>query len=455
MYMLMTFPGRRSLAITTFISTTLIIVALLFTNAHNSPLDELGCHRDPPNARYHCHTGQLKGKEFATKDEAQRALASVSVAEDSDFKVSMEDTPEAAAAKAEAKERDNSFLPPPPEVETAVVNHNLLKIISWNVKKRATVDYDRIVNILSEADIAVLQDLDLDEKGKGPLHIIGDLLQSRINSKICRMWFKNSAQGRERHGILWRQSTIGYVNESGEIKDKCGEMAVVVPTNRAKGASLVASNLFFSKVQKKMFQLGSVQLESRPSHPKRDVPNLFKPLDNSNWPTIVVGDVRYNTNDLKKWNFKTNIAGTNVTSRKGRASKSTSYNVWTKNAVVVRALHINLYDRFSEISPKEIESSLSHAFPMLAEVALVPEADDQLTTMMKRSKKEETKAAAQSPAVAAPATKVIVEAAAKDRFEEPSEDIEAEANLIDGGEKARTPAAATKAGKKSSKKKKR
>jgi len=431
-----------------------MIVALLFTNAHNTPLDDLGCHKDPPGGKYHCHTGKLKGKEFASKEEAERAVASVAATEDTDFAVKLEDTPEAAAEKAErASNKDNNFLPPPPEAQTAVVNQDMLKVISWNVKKRDKVDYDRIVNILAEADIAILQDLDLDEKGKGPLHIIGDLLQGRIGSKVCRMWFKNNAQGRERHGILWRQSTIGYVNESGEIKDKCGEMAVVVPTNRNKGERMIASSLFFSKIQKKMFQLGSVNLE-RPGSPNRDIPNLFKSVENSNWPTIVAGDFRYNTNDLKKWNFKTNIPGTTVASKKGRATKFTTQNVWTKNAVVIRSLHINLYDRFSELSPKDVDTMVSNSFPMLAEVALVAEADDQLTTVIMKTKNEELKAARQPKKESKP--KMVVTATPKENFDEPSEDLEAEASAGEGDEKQRAPAAAAKpAAKKSNKKKKK
>src|SRR5262245_16341671 len=97
-----TFPTRKSLAMTTFISATVMIVALLFTNAHNAPLDELGCHHDPPGSKYHCHTGALKGKEFENKQEAERSIASVKVAPaEKDFAVTYEDTPEAIQEKAE------------------------------------------------------------------------------------------------------------------------------------------------------------------------------------------------------------------------------------------------------------------------------------------------------------------------------------------------------------------
>src|SRR5262245_26768060 len=90
----MTFPRRKYLAITTLLSATAMAM-LLFTNAHNAPLDDLGCHRDPPGGKYHCHTGVLKGKEFNNKEEAERTLASVAAAkDDADFAVQYEDTPE-------------------------------------------------------------------------------------------------------------------------------------------------------------------------------------------------------------------------------------------------------------------------------------------------------------------------------------------------------------------------
>jgi hypothetical protein len=449
---LASFPKRRTVAISAAASFGAVALALFFTNAHNSPLDELGCHRDPPGSRYHCHTGALKGREFNNKDEAQRSIASVQAqAQDSDFAVTYEDNPDAAREKVHDKNlAKDAQLPPPPDLlPKAVVHEKLLKVISWNVKKGEKVDYDRIVNVLMESDIAVLQGLDLDEKGKGPLHIIGDLLQGRINEKICRMWFRNSAQGREKYGILWRNSTVGYVDESGNIKERCGEMAVVVPTNKGKGAAAVAASLFFSKVQKKMFQLGTVFLDKRQKNPKRDVPGLFKPLESSNFPTVVVGDVKFQTSDIKKWNFKSSIARTTVAAKKDRGSKSSTGNIWSRNAVVVRGVHVNLYDRFAELPTKDIDTSVSASFPMLAEVALVPELDDNLQTMVIKAKKEKEKAAPKKEPVEAkgPADEP------RENFDEPDDNIEEEANRADSDDE-RGPAA-SKSKKKKSKKKKR
>lgn len=440
---------RRTLIIGSILSSSGLLVALLFTNAHNAPLDELGCHRDPPGSRYHCHTGSLKGKEFDTKEEAERSIASVKTqgVNDSDFSVTLEDTPE---AKRE-KEQDGQ-LPPPPDLNPkAVVNEKLLKVISWNVRKGDKIEYDRIVNVLAEGDIAVLQGLDLDEKGKGPLHIIGDLLQGRVNEKVCRMWFRNNAQGREHYGILWRTSTVGYVDPGGEIKQSCGEMAVVIPTKKGKGAPVVANAQFFSKVQKKMFQLGTIQLDAAPTNPEKEIPSLFRPLEASNWPTIVVGDVKARTSTIKNFAFKINITKGTVTAKKNRGQKYSSSNIWTRNAVAVRSLHINLYDRFGEMPTKEIESTVSSSFPMLAEVALSAEMDDQLSTMVLKSKKE---------AQATPPKKESVKAkpaehASRETFEEPKDDLEAEANSAEGDDTRKPASGGASGGGKHKKKKKK
>ena len=42
--------------------------------AHDRPLDDLGCHKDRISTYYHCHEGELKGRKFAQKTGARRAL---------------------------------------------------------------------------------------------------------------------------------------------------------------------------------------------------------------------------------------------------------------------------------------------------------------------------------------------------------------------------------------------
>ncbi len=447
----MNFPGRKSLAITTGIATVLMIMGLLFTNAHNSPLDELGCHKDPPQGKYHCHTGALKGKEFPSKEDAERTIAAVRAADDeADFAVSGYDEPVEPPARGPASSvGDKLNLPPPPAPPTAVVNANLLKIVSWKVRKRDKMDVDRIANVLAEVDIAVLHEIDLDEVGRGPLHKMGDLLQTRIGEKICRMWFKNASGGKEKIGILWRNSTISHVDTAGAIKGSCGEMAVIVPTTFKKGERGLATSLFFSKVQKKMFMLGAANFESKPAH----LTSVFKSLEALAWPTIVVGDLRVASasaaGDLKKsLNFKAALNGGK------RGKKSSTENFYTRNAKAARAVPINLYDRFSEVSAKQIDTTVSDTFPILAEVDLVPDSSDSAPAISvapekKPGKKGKNKEAAKSKVVSDAKPSVA------ETFDDPSEDLEAEANRADGEDEKRTPASKTAPKKKTTKKKKR
>ncbi len=458
------------------ISTLLMILGLLFTNAHNVPLDELGCHKDPPQGKYHCHTGALKGKEFAHKEDAERAVAAVHAdGDEADFAVEgyeevpdrQDTTPTAMAAidvgaggRSPASDNpiksavgDKLNLPPVEGPPTAVVNTNLLKIVSWKVKKRDKVDVDRIANILAEVDVAVLHGLDLDEVGRGPLHKMGDLLQARIGEKICRMWFRNSSGGKEKIGILWRNSSIAHVDTGGTVKATCGEMAVIVPINGKKGDRALATTLFYSKTQKKMFMLGTANFDSRPG----SLTSVFKSLESTTWPTIVIGDLKTPngpaTNDLKKtYNFKTAMAGS-PPAKKGRGMKSSTDNVWTKNATATRAVMVNLYDHFSEMATKDIDAKVSESFPVLAEVELVPDSGDTAPTMTITPEKKPKKAKEAKKIV--PKAKVISEAKAPEVFDDPSEDLEAEAHRSEP-ETKRTPASDKGVnGKKKPKKKKR
>lgn len=446
----MNFPGRRSLAITSGIATVLMFIGLLFTNAHKAPLDDLGCHQDPPQSKYHCHTGALKGKEFASREDAERAIAAVRASDDEkDFAVSGYDEPpakEKASRGPASSVGDKLNLPPPPAPPTAVVNENLLKIVSWKVRKREKMDVDRIANVLAEVDIAVLHDLDLDEVGKGPLHRMGDLLQARIGEKICRMWFRNTSGGKEKIGILWRNSTVSHVESGGAVKSNCGEMAVIVPTSFKKGERGLATSLFFSKVQKKIFMLAAADFDGKPGK----LTPYFKNLDSTTWPTIVVGDLRATTSASKDLNkslgFKAAINGK-------RPRKRSSENFYTRNATATRALPINLYERFSEISPKEIDTSVSDSFPILAELELVADTSESAPSISvapekKTSKKPKEKASA-------PKQKVVSEARTE-VFDDPSEDLEAEANHADPeATEKRAPASKKPSSKKKSKKKSR
>ncbi len=427
----------------------LLVTGLLFVNAHKSPLDELGCHQENPDSKYHCHTGPLKGREFSSKEEAERLISAVQAVASPDFSVVVETDPAAQKTDRGPASTGNVDLPPPPPAPPkAVINNSLLKVISWRLNKNGeNLDYDRIANVFSEADIAIMQDIDLDEVGKGPLHIIGDLVQSRIGEKVCRMWFRTGSK-KEKYGILWRNSTIGHVAKAGEIKESCGEMAVVVPLTKKKP---IASSLFFSKVQKKMFQLGTINLESRPKKADATIAYVFRSIESSNWPTLVAGDLKLSSRSgaktIEKMKFKTALTGRAPAGQHGPARLTTD-NLWTRNAVVVRAVSINLYDRFSELNRKEIDKRFSGSFPILAEMALMSEPDEHISSMIVSTRAKERAARRE----ASSGGKKVIEAKKTDLFEEDTaEDLEQEAQDVDYD--LREPAAKPKKKKKIKKKK--
>jgi hypothetical protein len=55
------------------LSCAVLLVSSAGLVAHNGGLDALGCHRNRKAAEYHCHTGALAGRSFASKAEAVTA----------------------------------------------------------------------------------------------------------------------------------------------------------------------------------------------------------------------------------------------------------------------------------------------------------------------------------------------------------------------------------------------
>ncbi len=53
----------------------LVAIGVEFVHAHGGGLDNLGCHNDRERNEYHCHRDELAGQTFASKSEAEKALA--------------------------------------------------------------------------------------------------------------------------------------------------------------------------------------------------------------------------------------------------------------------------------------------------------------------------------------------------------------------------------------------
>lgn len=51
-----------------------VLMAISLGYAHSGGRDKPGCHHNHREGVYHCHRGELQGKEFASKADAQAAL---------------------------------------------------------------------------------------------------------------------------------------------------------------------------------------------------------------------------------------------------------------------------------------------------------------------------------------------------------------------------------------------
>ena len=339
-----------------FFLISLLSIYALLAWAHDAEVDDLGCHDEYITGTYHCHKGQLQGREFITRDEAEDALAS------------------SAEQNAGDKTVDQSLSP-------AAATNSGLKVISWNVNKVGTerFDYDRLANILGEGDIVALQEVEFSKSGETALMIIAGLVSRRVNEKICKAWFKSSSGARGRHAFFWKESRVGYVEKAGEIRDVCPEAPQVIFTDSKNiDASSIFHATFFHKQQKRMFVLASVNLPSKPKKPAQEIPALFKKLNAQAWPIILAGNLKTSSKDksfqdVRKLNFAQAFA-----SSSGRPMDM----VWTRNLGLVRSEAIDLYERYPELAPKEVDKTIAGAFPVFVELTFSKEEAETLKTQM-------------------------------------------------------------------------
>lgn len=331
-----------------FFLISLLSIYALLAWAHDAEVDDLGCHDEYITGTYHCHKGQLQGRDFITRDEAEDALTS----------------------SAEQKAGD----------KVAAAN-NGLKVISWNVNKVGTqrFEYDRLASILSEGDIVALQEVEFSKTGETSLLIIAGLMSRRVNEKICKAWFKSSSGARGRHAFLWKESRVGYVEKTGEIREVCPEGPQVIFTDSKNiDVGSVFHATFFHKQQKRMFELASVHLPSKPKKPAQDIPALFKKVVAQSWPIILTGDFKTSSKDksfqeVRKLNFAQAFATP-------RANATDT--LWTKNLGVLRSEVIDLSERYPELTPEEINKTIAGASPLSVEVTFSKEEADSLKTQM-------------------------------------------------------------------------
>jgi hypothetical protein len=362
-----------------FILISMLSLYALLAWAHEAPLDDLGCHVDPITESYHCHKGQLEGREFVSRLEAEDALAAT------------------AEQKAEDKADEQSL-------SAGSSESSVLKVLSWNVNKVGTerFEYDRIANILSEADIIALQEVEFTKSGETSLTVISGLVARKLNEKICKAWFKTAGGDRARHAFLWRETRVGFVEKGGEIRETCTEAPQVIPLDGKKAdPALPYFATFFHKSQKRMFVMASVHWDKKPKKPAKEIPAVFKKLEGLPWPTVLAGNLKVSLkdkafHDVKKLNYKPAF---------GPVRKNLAENVWTKNLWIVRSEAIDLYERYPELEKKEVDKTVAGSFPVAAELSFEETADALKTEMVKKPSRDkssvEDKKAPEPPAESA------------------------------------------------------
>lgn len=384
-----------------FFAISLLAIYALFAWAHDGELDALGCHEDPVTTSYHCHKGQLEGREFVNRGEAEDALR----------------------ASAEQKADDKAD-----EQALSSVGNEGLKVLSWNLSKVGTerFEYDRVANILSEGDVVALQGVEFSKTGETSLTVITGLMSRKLNEKICKAWFKSDGGERAQHAFLWKENRVGYVEKSGEIRETCSEAPQVIhiPGKKINPSGAFYAT-FFHKAKKRMFVLASVHLQ-KPKKPAKEIPAFFKGINNLQWPTLLAGSFGISAKDksfqdVKKMDFKPAF---------GSAKKGASDNFWAKNIAIVRSESIDLYERYPELSKAEVDKTVAGSFPLAAEVSFDLDEDQLKTEIVKKPARDKSSVGAPVPTPVKEDIEEEVPAPKPMKLEETVEDIESEEGQI-------------------------
>jgi hypothetical protein len=380
-----------------FFSISLLAIYALFAWAHEGELDALGCHEDPVTTSYHCHKGQLEGREFVNRGEAEDALK----------------------ASAEQKADDKAD-----EQALTDVGGEGLRVLSWNLSKVGTekFEYDRVANILSEGDVVVLQGVEFTKTGETSLTVITGLMSRKLNEKICKAWFKSDGGERAQHAFLWKDSRVGYVEKNGEIRESCSEAPQVIHVDGKKINPLGAYYAtFYHKSKKRMFVLASVHMP-KSKKPAKEIPAFFKKIAGFQWPTLLAGSFGTGSRDkafqdVKKLEFKPAL---------GAIRKGATDNFWAKNLAIVRSESIDLYERYPELSKAEVDKTVAGSFPLAAEISFNLDEDQLKTEVIKKPLRDKSSIA---PPVKAPVKEDVEEEipeAKPMQLQDTSEDIESE-----------------------------
>ncbi|MBX3021403.1 MAG: hypothetical protein KF799_06955 [Bdellovibrionales bacterium] len=372
--------------------------------------------------------GTAASKSKKTKKERREPAEEALLESDEDFKVTTHRT-DGSEDYSNSKDR--------------------LNIVSWKLKKGSfKYDVDRVASVIATADITVLQDIEFNENGETSVNVMANILEKRLNEKVCRGWFKNSAGKRNRFGFIWRDNQIAHVDKNGELRESCTQRPIVMRTETKDYG--VAT--FFLKPNRRMFVLNALDLQEV-KNPDREMPRLFRPHSESEWPVVYAGDTKTSVKnpafkDVRKWNFKAAMSGGSVKGTKKTVKRSLD-NFWFKNLSLIVAEPINLYEQFPELNPSEVEAALGDTVPLRAEFTFSDQEAEAVQTQLILKKKAKGPASVTPPVVYKGPT--YPGAVSEKQLSSLKEDIESEAQSSEP-DKTTAKKASGKAGKKRRKK---
>ncbi len=336
-------------------------------------MDELNCSPAPETGVFKCKGGPLDGREFISEDDARDALG--------------------AMEKKKASDKAEEVLPSTPLS---------VQILAWDFSTIGTTrnEYDRVVQVLGDADIAILQEVEFNSTGETGLTAIANLLGRHLNERICKGWFKSKTGERARHAFVWRDRVISFVEKSGVIKERCSDAPMVIRIDESKlDSNELYSATFFYKPKNQMFTLASVHWDKKPKKgADKEVNKIFNKLNAMPWPLILAGDFKMSGKnkafkESDKLDFKTALP------------KGAEQNIWIKNMSMIRSGVVDFEERFPELDSKEREA-IASAPPIGIEISFSREEADTLKMQLLKKKPARDKASVK-PAVKARIRKAV------------------------------------------------
>jgi hypothetical protein len=250
-----------------------------------------------------------------------------------------------------------------------------LSILSWRLPKgKSTLDVDRLANVMAEADISVLQDVEFNDHGETPVLVISHILERRLNEKLCKAWFKNSKGERAAFAFVWRESALGFVDTDGALHDSCSAHPWVFHIDSPD----VGRAIFYLKSSHKLFVLNAIGGE--------DAVPALRAEHERGWAVLFAGDMNYSPKnsklaDVRKAGFKPAVMDAI------KAKHGGNQNIWFKNISLIAAAPVSLGERFSELGASKLAAGLGERLPVRAEFSFSEKEAEVLQTQMILKKK--------------------------------------------------------------------